>query len=118
MSETQFYLSIQGRNIPLNYNTQLTQTDIPQLQPQGYDGVVAQINPNPQNPAILGLKNCSTQIWTVTLPTKEIIQIPLGKSIKLEENTQINFGLIYGNIAQKTPDKNVKKFPKKPLIIV
>lgn len=98
MSDTQFYLSIQGRNIPLTYNSQLTQTDIPELQPQGYDGVVAHVNPNPKNRAILGLKNCSTQMWTVTLPTGEIRQIQIEQTIKLEENTQINFGLIQGTI--------------------
>jgi hypothetical protein len=98
MSDTQFYLSIQERNIPLTYHTQLTQADIPQLQPQGYDGVVAQINPNPNNTALLGLKNCSTQIWTVNLPTGEIRQIQRGQTIKLEENTQIDFGSVYGTI--------------------
>ena len=100
MPETQFYLSIQERNIPLNYYTNLTQTDIPQLQTQGNDDIVARINPNPKNRAILGLKNCSTQIWTVTLPTGEIRQIQIGQTIKLEENTQINFGLIYGLITR------------------
>jgi len=100
MSETQFYLSIQGRNIPLNYYTNLTQTDIPQLQAQGNDDIVARINTNPKNRAILGLKNCSTQIWTVTLPTGEIRQIQIGQTIELEENTQINFGLIYGLITR------------------
>jgi hypothetical protein len=100
MSETQFYLSIQGRNIPLNYYTNLTQADIHQLHPQGDDDVVARINPNPKNRAILGLKNCSNQMWTATLPTGEIRQIQIGQTVKLEENTQLDFGLIYGRITR------------------
>ena len=122
MLETQFCLSISDILIPLTFNTQLTQSEIPELQPQGYDGIVAQINPNPKNPTILGLKNCSTQMWIVTLPTGEIRQIQTGQTIKLDENTQINFGLINGIITSRILDKQDQdagnKIKSKSLIIV
>ena len=122
MPENQFYLSIQGQNIPLNYNTQLTQYDIPELQPQGYDSIVAKVNPNPKNPTILGLKNYSTQTWIATLSNREIRQIQTGQTIKLDENTQINFGLINGIVTSKILDKQDQdarnKIKSKSLIIV
>ena len=122
MLETQFLLSIQGQNIHLNYNTKLTQYDIQVLQSHGYDSIVAKVNPNPKNPNILGLKNCSTQMWTATLPTGEIRQIQTGQTIKLDENTQINFGLINGIITSRILDKQDQdagnKIKSKSLIIV
>lgn len=122
MPSTKFSLVFQGRNIALNYNSQLTQSDIPELQPLSYDGVVAQVNPNPNNLAILGLKNCSTQMWTATLPTGEIRQIQTGQTIKLDENTQINFGLINGIVTSRILDKQDQdarnKIKSKSLIIV
>jgi hypothetical protein len=122
MLETQFLLSIQGQNIPLNYNTQLTQYDIQVLQSQGYDSIVAKVDPHPKNPNILGLKNCSTQMWTATLPTGEIRQIQTGQTIKLDENTQIDFGLINGIVRSRILDKQDQdarnKIKSKSLIIV
>lgn len=109
MQENQFCLSIQVRTIPLTYHTQLTQTDIPELQAQSYDEVVALVNPNPKNPAILGLKNCSIQTWTATLVNGEQRQIETGRTIQLEKGTQINFGSITATILSQKLDRTSPK---------
>ncbi|MEB3189910.1 MAG: hypothetical protein VKL42_06165 [Snowella sp.] len=116
MLENQFYLSILERVIPLDLNTQLTQAEIPELYPFGYDGIIAVVNPNPQNPSILGLKNCSNQIWTATLSNGEIRQIAIGRSIKLEEQVQIDFGAVTGIITQyNSKEKATTKFDFKKI---
>jgi hypothetical protein len=107
MPENKFYLYIQGRKIPLNHRTQLTQNHIPQLQLQNYDGVVAEVNTNPQNPSILGLQNCSNQIWIATLPNGETRRIEANRTIKLEESTQINFGSVSAIVSTQAEISNI-----------
>ncbi|MFM7794586.1 MAG: hypothetical protein ACKO90_43240, partial [Microcystis panniformis] len=57
--QTQFSLHIKRQVISLTNGTRLSAREIPGLEPQGTDGVVAQVNPNPKDPSVLGLQNCS-----------------------------------------------------------
>jgi RsiW-degrading membrane proteinase PrsW (M82 family) len=96
-SPAPFSLSIQQRLIPLELGTQLQVTEIPGLGAQAR-GVVAETNSHPQDPNILGLKNCSHQVWTVTLTTGEQTKIDPGRSLRLAAGTKINFGSVTGEI--------------------
>ncbi len=60
--------------------------------------MVAQVNPNPKDPSVLGLQNCSHRAWTVTLANGEQKQVESGRSIKLAARTKINFGSVEGEI--------------------
>jgi RsiW-degrading membrane proteinase PrsW (M82 family) len=92
-----FNLSIQQRLIPLDIGVQLQVSEIPGLGAQTR-GVVAQVNAHPQNPSMLGLKNCSHQVWMVTLTNGRETKIDPGRSLKLTPGTKINFGLVTGEI--------------------
>jgi hypothetical protein len=96
--QTQFSLHIKRQVISLTNGTRLTAREIAGLEPQGTDGVVAQVNPNPKDPTVLGLQNCSHRAWTVTLANGEQKQIDPGRSIKLTVGTKINFGSVAGEI--------------------
>jgi RsiW-degrading membrane proteinase PrsW (M82 family) len=97
LAQSPFSLSIQQRLIPLGLGTQLQTTEIPGLGAQAR-GVVAEINSHPQDPHILGLKNCSHQVWTVTLTNGQQTKINPGRSLKLAPGTKINFGSVTGEI--------------------
>ncbi|OHY33750.1 hypothetical protein BCV63_04815 [Cylindrospermopsis raciborskii CS-508] len=97
--QTQFSLHIKRQVISLTNGTCLTAVEIPGLEPEGSDGVVARVNTNPKDPSILGLQNCSHRAWNVTLADGEQKQIESGRSIKLATGTKIKFGSIEGQIA-------------------
>jgi hypothetical protein len=97
-SPSQFFLRIQKQDIELKEGTSLHPQHIPSLEPQKHDGVVAQVNRNPSDPSVLGLKNCSHQSWTVTLNTGEQRNVESGRSIKLVAGTKIIFGIVEGEI--------------------
>jgi RsiW-degrading membrane proteinase PrsW (M82 family) len=94
---TLFSLSIQQRLIPLGIGTQIQTSQIPGLGAQAR-GIVAEVNANPQDPNILGLKNCSHQVWTVTLANGQQTSIDPNRSVKLTSGTRIDFGAVTGAI--------------------
>jgi hypothetical protein len=94
----QFSLHIKRQVMNLTEGTCLSAREIPGLEPQGVDGVVAKVNPNPKEPSILGLQNCSYQPWISNLVSGEQKQIEPGRSIRLIAGTKINFGSVVGEI--------------------
>lgn len=99
--QSQFFLQIKRRAIPLTDGTHLTANEIPGLESQRADGVVAEVSHNPQDPTVLGLKNCSYRHWMATLASGEQRQIDSGRSIKLAVGTKINFGSVEGEIKEQ-----------------
>jgi RsiW-degrading membrane proteinase PrsW (M82 family) len=97
LTRTLFSLSIQQRMIPLGIGTQIQASQIPGLGAQAR-GIVAEVNANPQDPNILGLKNCSHQVWNVTLANGQQTSIDPNRSVKLASGTKINFGAVTGAI--------------------
>lgn len=87
-----------GQTIYLTLGMKLAETDIPGLKSNSFDGAVAEVNCNPQNPTDQGLKNLSHQTWTVVTPSGQNRQIEFGQSIKLVVGTRINFGSVTGEI--------------------
>lgn len=87
-----------GHTIQFTEGMKLRETDIPELKSNSLDCVVAEVNRNPNDPTILGLKNLSRQSWAVTIAAGERKQIDSGRSIKLAVGTKINFGYVTGEI--------------------
>jgi hypothetical protein len=85
--------------IKLVRDLELTKDDLPGLDPFKTDRIVAKVTSNPQDCDIFGLTNCSSNTWIATLATKEQMYIETGKTIRIEINTMINFGIINGVIA-------------------
>jgi RsiW-degrading membrane proteinase PrsW (M82 family) len=98
LSQAPFSLRIQQRTIPLTAGTGLQAREIAGLGAQGANGVVAEVNANPKDPSILGLQNCSHQVWIATLANGQQKQIDPSRSIKLIVGTKINFGSVQGEI--------------------
>ncbi len=53
---------------------------------------MAEVNVNPKNPLMIGLKNLSTSAWTRTSATGEVRTVDPGKSIHLAVGSTIQFG--------------------------
>jgi len=97
-SPGQFSLHLKRQVIPLTNGTQFSPKEILGLEPQGINGIVAEVSYNPKDPTVLGLKNCSHSTWLATLPNGEQKQIDPGRSIKLAVRTKIKFGAVEGEI--------------------
>jgi hypothetical protein len=87
-----------GRTLQLVEGTQLSTRDIPGLEPHAANGIVAEVNHNPNDPTVLGLKNLSRRVWSATPARGEQRNVEPGKSVRLAAGTKITFGLIDGEI--------------------
>jgi RsiW-degrading membrane proteinase PrsW (M82 family) len=92
-----FSLQVAGRTIPLYLGTTLRETDVPGLRGQAGSGPIAEVNSNPNDPTIMGLKNLSSGAWTVTTNGR-VNTVYSGQSARLAIGTQINFGSADGKI--------------------
>jgi hypothetical protein len=86
-----------GKTIALADGAKISNADIPGLQASA-GGAVAEVGRNPNDPNILGLKNLSRAAWTVTLASRDRMQVDPGRSVKLQAGTRISFGSVEGEI--------------------
>jgi clan AA aspartic protease (TIGR02281 family) len=95
----QMVLSLKGgREFTLAEGVQLAATDIPGLEAEERNGWVAEVLRNPENRAVVGLKNLSRRRWSATFPSGRQVDIDPGRSLRLEDGAYINFGSIEGRI--------------------
>lgn len=89
-------LAIAGRLYPVSVGMRLFENDVPGLKPADADtgskGAVAEVNVNPRNPSIIGLKNLSTSAWIRTTASGEVRTVDPGTSIHLAAGSTIQFG--------------------------
>jgi DNA-binding helix-hairpin-helix protein with protein kinase domain len=60
--------------------------------------VIAEVVRNPQNPSLFGLKNVTTEAWTITKPDGAIVDVPPGRAAPILQGNKINFGPATGEI--------------------
>ena len=97
-SSDKFALKIQGKTIPLVYGDRIAARLIPGLTAQTEANIVAEVNSNPENPRVLGLKNLSRQSWSATTAAGDNRVIDPGRSLKIAIGTRIDFGEVSGEI--------------------
>lgn len=88
----QRFLEIGSARIPASVGARLWERQAPGTSASRGDGVVAEVSANPNDPAVLGLKNLSTQAWTVTLADGSQRELASGRSIKLEAGMILKIG--------------------------
>jgi hypothetical protein len=59
---------------------------------------LAEVNSNPNDPAMLGLKNISPRNWTAMTPDVRLREVEVGRSIQLIAGTRFQFGNATGEI--------------------
>ncbi len=89
-------LMIAGRPYPVSVGMVFLENDVPGLlladADAGGRGAVAEVNVNPRNPSIIGLKNLSTSAWIRTSASGEVRTVDPGTSIHLAAGSTIQFG--------------------------
>lgn len=87
-----------GRLLSLAVGSRLHPVDLPGLQPDSAEGIVAEVGINPANAAIIGLKNRTQRQWSATVVGGTVKSVEPGKSIQLVAGTRIDFGPLSGVI--------------------
>jgi serine/threonine protein kinase len=59
---------------------------------------VADMSQNPQNPTLFGLRNLTSEAWTLTRPDGSLVDVPPGRSAPIVSGNKINFGPVTGEI--------------------
>jgi hypothetical protein len=95
----QWVLSLKGgREFTLVEGVRLAAKDIPGLVADDKNGWLAEVLRNPENPTVVGLKNLSRQRWRATFANGRQVDIDPGRSLRLENGSQITFGTTEGRI--------------------
>jgi len=84
------------RDLPLMEGMPLTSEDIPGLEPQGADGIVALVSRRPKDPKVFLLRNRSKQPWLVKDPDGKQRKVEPGMSVELSTRCEIDFGQVKG----------------------
>jgi hypothetical protein len=87
-----------GAAVKLTEGLPLTRDDIPGLDPQGEDGLVALVSRRPSDPKVLLLRNRSKQIWKLTDKTGTEQEIRPGLGLELTAESKIDFGAVRGTL--------------------
>ncbi len=87
-----------GQEFALVEGVRLGAGDIRGLEPIQRNGWVAEVVRNPENPAVVGLKNLSQHGWSATFADGRRAEIDPGRSLRLETGARISFGTTEGRI--------------------
>jgi RsiW-degrading membrane proteinase PrsW (M82 family) len=85
-------VEIGSARIPAAVGARLWERQAPGATASRGDGVVGEVNANPNDPSVLGFKNLSQQTWEVTLADGTTRELASGRSIKLEAGMKIRIG--------------------------
>jgi hypothetical protein len=83
-----------GKPIALSEGMPLTAEELPGLEVQGKDGMVALVGAHARDPKKLVLRNRSKQTWKVKKPDGAVSDIAPGGSVELVANLRLNMGEI------------------------
>ena len=96
-----FALHLGNYLIDLYLGRKITTSEIRGLASSEANGIVAEVNQNPRDPSILGLKNFSTSTWYVVMASSVSVRVVFGQSVKLTHGTRIHFGTVEGEICRR-----------------
>ena len=99
-TEPQFDLRLGARTLRLAAGARLGAPEIAGLGMATPDGSFAEVAANPADPAVLGLKNLGDRSWSARTPRGDQRAVDAGRSVRLENETVVDFGPITGTIRQ------------------
>ena len=89
---------IMAKDVALIEGMPLTSEDVPGLEAQGIDGIVALVSRRPNDPNVFLLRNRSKQPWIVTEASGNQRKVEPGLSIELTSRCEVNFGQVKGTL--------------------
>jgi RsiW-degrading membrane proteinase PrsW (M82 family) len=85
-------IEIGTARVPATVGARLYERQAPGTTASRGDGIVAEVNANPNDATMLGIKNVSNQIWHVTTEQGERRELTTGRSIRIARGTKIQMG--------------------------
>ena len=85
-----------GQKFRLVDGLPLTPQDLPGLEPQGNDGLVALVSGRPNDPTVLLLRNRSRQTWVIRQADGSEQRIEPGRGLELSYRGAVVFGTLRG----------------------
>jgi hypothetical protein len=102
LSDPAFTLQLRSAAvIELQCGQRLNAEDLLGLHSSAVDGVIAEVDHNPADPNVLGLKNLSDRAWTTSAASGQG-RVERGRSIRLGAVSAINFGPVTAQVARGT----------------
>jgi hypothetical protein len=89
---TELTIAVGTARVPVAIGARLYERQTPGASALRADGIVAEVNVNPNDPNVLGLKNLSNQTWDVTTDQGEHRTLAPGRSIRIARGTRIQLG--------------------------
>ncbi|MBS0320256.1 MAG: PrsW family intramembrane metalloprotease [Proteobacteria bacterium] len=89
---TMLTLEIGTARIPATPGARLYARQAPGTVASNGDNVVGEVNANPHDPSMLGIKNLSTATWHVTTDRGEQREIATGRSVRLARGMTLRIG--------------------------
>jgi len=93
-----FRISIENNVVMLNHNTKLYPHHVDEQKMYDFSQPVAEVNRHPTNPSLWGLKNLTSEKWSVTKSDGTVQDVYPGKSVPLISEIKILFGSKQGEI--------------------
>jgi serine/threonine protein kinase len=93
-----FRIYIDNNVVMLNHNTKLFPHHIDEQKMYDFSQPVAEVNRHPTNPNLWGLKNLTSEKWSITKSDGTVQDVYPGKSAPLISGTKILFGSKQGEI--------------------
>jgi serine/threonine protein kinase len=84
--------------VVLNFNTKLYPHHIDEERMYDFSQSVAEMKPHPKKPDLWGLKNLTSEKWTMTNSDGTVLDVEPGKSVPLKSEIKIHFGSKQGEI--------------------
>jgi hypothetical protein len=91
-------IEIGTARVPVALGTRLFERQAPGTRASRGDSVIGEINANPKEPDVLGIKNLSAQIWHITTQEGERRELVPGRSVRLMRGMRILIGDLYAEI--------------------
>lgn len=86
------FIEIGTARIPVTPGARLYERQAPGAESMNADNIVGEVNSNPNDPNVLGIKNVSTQTWHVTTVSGEKRELATGRSVRLTRGMHIRIG--------------------------
>ena len=93
-----FRIRIDNNVVMLNHNTKLFPHHVDEQKMYDFSQPVAEVNRHPTKPSLWGLKNLTSEKWSITKSDGTIQDVYPGKSVPLISGTKILFGSKQGEI--------------------
>ena len=93
-----FHIQIKDKIVMLNSDTKLYPHHIDPQKLYDFNNPIAEVTNHPKYPQIWGLKNLSSEKWTMSSKDGKIYDVDYGKNVAIKLDTKIEFGKATGEI--------------------